>query len=189
MRAGVGPARVGERPPTRSSILSAFGPSQSVSTLQFGVSTHLYHDQRLARDHLVEIAAHGFETVEVFANRPHFDPSDAKAVDDLEESLRDTGLRLHSVHAPIADAVRGGAWTGPLSIASADESQRERALRGVLEALALGRRTPFGYLVLHVGVPDAQRPPAPDNRLDHARRSLERIQAARNRLACGWHSS
>ena len=41
--------------------------------MQFGVSTHLYHDQRLGRDHLVEIAAHGFEAVEIFANRPHFD--------------------------------------------------------------------------------------------------------------------
>jgi sugar phosphate isomerase/epimerase len=152
------------------------GPTITVSTLQFGISTHLYHDQRLGRDHLVEIAAHGFEAVEVFANRPHFDPADAGAVDELEESLRDAGLRLHAVHAPIADAVRGGAWSGALSIASSDEKERTRAVREVTTAVELARRMPFGYLVLHLGVPDAQHPAAHDNRPDAARRSLEEIQ-------------
>ena len=33
----------------------------------FGISTHLYLGDRLDRDHLVEIAAHGFDAVEVFA--------------------------------------------------------------------------------------------------------------------------
>ena len=28
---------------------------------QFAVSTHLYHHQRLTRDHILEIAAHGFD--------------------------------------------------------------------------------------------------------------------------------
>ena len=28
---------------------------------QFGISTHLFHEHRLSRDHLVHIAAHGFE--------------------------------------------------------------------------------------------------------------------------------
>ena len=40
--------------------------------MQFGVSTHLYHDARLDRDHLVEIAAHGFNAVEIFATRTHW---------------------------------------------------------------------------------------------------------------------
>ena len=43
-----------------------------MSKRNFGVSTHLYHGQRLSRDHLLEIAAHGFEAVEVFATRTHF---------------------------------------------------------------------------------------------------------------------
>ena len=40
---------------------------RSVPKRLFGVSTHLFHGQRLAREHLLEIAAHGFDTVEVFA--------------------------------------------------------------------------------------------------------------------------
>ena len=48
----------------------------AVSTLRFGVSTHLFHDQRLDRDHLVEIAAHGIDCIELFATRTHFDYHD-----------------------------------------------------------------------------------------------------------------
>ena len=36
-----------------------------VAKRQFGVSTRLFHGQRLCRDHLLAIAAHGFETVEL----------------------------------------------------------------------------------------------------------------------------
>ena len=31
--------------------------------MRFGISTHLFHEQRLSRAHLVQIAAHGFEAV------------------------------------------------------------------------------------------------------------------------------
>ena len=55
-----------------------------MSSPRFGVSTHLVHDQRLERDHLVEIAAHGFECVEVFATRSHFDYHDSVAVRSLQ---------------------------------------------------------------------------------------------------------
>ena len=36
---------------------------------RFGISTHLFHQSRLAREHLVQIAGHGFEAVELFATR------------------------------------------------------------------------------------------------------------------------
>ena len=64
-----------------------------MSALQFGISTHLYHDHRLNRDHVVEIAAHGFETVEIFANRPHVDLADEHGMAEVVDSLRDAGLR------------------------------------------------------------------------------------------------
>jgi len=124
-----------------------------VSTLQFGISTHLYHDQRLGRDHLVEIAAHGFEAVEIFANRPHFDLADASALTELVESLRDTGLRPHAVHAPIADSLRNGVWGAPLSIATGDEKARLHALEEVEAAIRCAQRLGAPFVVVHVGVP------------------------------------
>ena len=51
---------------------------------KFGVSTHLYHEERLQKAHLLEIAAHGFEAVEVFATRSHFDYHDEAAIRALQ---------------------------------------------------------------------------------------------------------
>jgi sugar phosphate isomerase/epimerase len=67
----------------------------------FGVSTRLYHHQRLSREHLLEIAAHGFETVELFAAPTHVDYHNPAVVADLQQWLAEAGLELHSVHAPV----------------------------------------------------------------------------------------
>ena len=78
--------------------------------MRFGVSTHLYHDARLDRDHLVEIAAHGFETVEIFATRTHVDYHDDAVLAQLRSHLRDADLAAHSVHGPITDGLNGSVW-------------------------------------------------------------------------------
>lgn len=144
---------------------------------RFGVSTHLFHAKRLTREDLVEIAAHGFETVEVFATRTHFDYHDPVAAAQLGEWLRDTGLELHSMHAPIFEALRQGAWVGPFSNAAADEPRRRAAVDEVRVALDVARVVPYRYLVLHLGVPAALHGGAGDNQPAAARRSLEEIVA------------
>ena len=81
--------------------------------MQFGISTHLYHDQRLSREHLAQIAGYGFEAVELFATRSHFDYSNAASIDELARWLKETGLVLHSIHAPIFESF-GAGGTGLL---------------------------------------------------------------------------
>jgi sugar phosphate isomerase/epimerase len=142
---------------------------------RFGVSTHLFHEHRLTREHLVHIAAHGFEAVEVFATRAHFDYHDEAAVQQLAEWLADTGLELHSVHAPAFDALREGRWVGSYSNASGDESRRKSALAETEAALAVARIVPFRYLVVHLGMPAVEQVPPLDNQRAAARRSVEDI--------------
>ena len=142
---------------------------------RFGVSTHLFHEKRLSRDHLVEIAAHGFETVEVFATRSHFDYRDPAAVAQLAEWLADTRLELHSVHAPIVEGLRRGEWVGALSNASGDEARRAQAVDETRAALEIARVVPFRYLVLHLGMPATEKVPPGDNQPAAARRSVEQI--------------
>jgi len=60
--------------------------------MRFGISTHLYHDRRLERSHLTEIAEHGFDTIELFATRSHFDYRSEPAVAELGRWLAETGL-------------------------------------------------------------------------------------------------
>jgi sugar phosphate isomerase/epimerase len=145
-----------------------------VTPTRFGISTHLVHEQALTRDALAAIADHGFEAIELFATRSHFDYHDAAAIDALAGWLAETRLRLHSMHAPIVEALRHGQWVSPFSNASSDETRRRAAVAETGTALGVARRIPFDYLVLHLGVPDANASPS-DNSASAARRSVEQI--------------
>lgn len=142
--------------------------------MRFGISTHLYHGRRLERDHLAQIAGYGFDAVELFATRTHFDYHDPAAVDRLAEWLKETGLRLHGVHAPIADGLRNGTWGTPFSTAFADNARRQAAVHEADVALQIARRIPFEVLIVHLGSPSAQNV-AGDNNRGAAFRSAEEI--------------
>jgi sugar phosphate isomerase/epimerase len=132
--------------------------------MRFGISTHLYHDQRLERDHLAEIAGFGFEAIELFATRSHFDYHDESAIAALAEWLSETGLVLNSVHAPITASMKAGAGGASFSNALADNSRRQAAVRETEVALQIARRIPFTTLVVHLGTPSAGSQPGDNNR-------------------------
>jgi sugar phosphate isomerase/epimerase len=147
-----------------------------VTERRFGISTHLFHGHRLSREHLVHIAAHGFDEIELFATRSHFDYRDARAIAELAEWLSDTGLALHSVHAPAFEAFADGEPIGPYSSASGAEARRTAAVEAAEAALAITTRIPFRYLVTHLGVPD-RIAAAGDNQREAARRTVEQMVA------------
>jgi sugar phosphate isomerase/epimerase len=162
---------------------SAGGPAgHTRPTVRFGISTHLFHDSRLTRDHLCMVAEAGFEHVELFALKSHFDYGSPAAAAELAGWLRETRLALHSVHAPIADTLVSGVWGRPWSIAAGDARRRAEAVREVVSALELASVIPFRHLVLHVGVPEDRAAPD-DNQRDAARRALEEIEERAAALA------
>ena len=132
---------------------------------QFGVSTYLYHSRRLRRDHLLEIAAHGFEAVEVFADASHIDYHNVSAIADLQQWLAEARLDLASMHAPIA-AGEGAEAEGALYIArriplkvfvAHVEGSRDSVRRSVERLTALA--APLGVKVaVEVGVDEHSRP-------------------------------
>jgi sugar phosphate isomerase/epimerase len=140
----------------------------------FAISTHLYHSQRLGRDHLLEIAAHGFESVEVFATRTHVDYHNPAMVADLQQWLAEAGLELHGIHAPIADSFGSSKPGVVLSLASADPDARARAVAEAERALHIARRIPARVLVVHLGQPKRVASPGESSR-DGARRSVEAL--------------
>jgi sugar phosphate isomerase/epimerase len=142
---------------------------------RFGVSTHLYHEQKLQKAHLLEIAAQGFEAVEVFATRSHFDYHDAVAIRSLGQWLAESKLILHSIHAPITDVFANGKGQRTFSTATRDSDARKATLHEIEAALNIARTLPFRFLVVHLGVPAAQHPAADDNNRDAALRSIEAI--------------
>ena len=142
---------------------------------RFGVSTHLYHEERLQQAHLLEIAANGFDAVEVFATRSHFDYHDAAAIRALKEWLAEAGLALHSVHAPITDVFANGRGQRNFSTALRDSDARKATLREMEAALTIASDHPLLVPVVHLGVPDAWQPGSDDNNREAAIRSIEEI--------------
>jgi sugar phosphate isomerase/epimerase len=147
-----------------------------MSRRTFGVSTHLYHGQRLCRDHLLEIAAHGFDAVELCATRTHFDYHNPAAVADLQSWLAEAGLELHGIHAPVNDSFVGGRWGARLTLASADTDARAHAVDETERALHVARRIPAKVLVAHLGVARTPSSSPGENSRDGARRSIDQLR-------------
>src|SRR5437763_13022430 len=142
---------------------------------RFGVSTHLFLGEQLQPEHLIDIAGHGFEAVELFAIRSHFDYHDPAAVRALASWLRDAGLEMPSVHAPIVDSMVNGTWGRAYSTATRDSASWQEMMGEMKAALEIARQIPFTRFVVHLGVPDAQHPGAQDNSREAAIRSIEGI--------------
>jgi sugar phosphate isomerase/epimerase len=142
--------------------------------MRFGISTHLYHDRRLERDHLAQVARYGFDAIELFATRSHFDYHDPAAIASLAQWLKESGLALHSVHAPITDAFGASGWSATYSTALADNARRTASVREAAAALEIARQIPFGVMVLHLGTPTSKNNPG-DNLRGAAARSLDEL--------------
>lgn len=142
---------------------------------RFGVSTHLYHEERLQKAHLLEIAASGFEAVEVFATRSHFDYHDNGAIRSLKDWLKEAQIGLHSVHAPITDVFANGRGQRNFSTAVRDNDARKATMLEMSAALNIAKVIPFEFLVVHLGVPTVQNPGPDENNREAAIRSVEEI--------------
>lgn len=149
--------------------------------MHFGLSTHLFHGQSLGEHHLAAMASHGFGHVELFATRSHFDYHAETSARNLRGWLLNTGQTLHSVHAPIVESYRDGTWGRSFSNAVVDAAARQETLREAEAALRIAEVVPFGYLVVHLGMPDALVAGAGHNSRDAARRSVEELHAMAKR--------
>ncbi len=141
----------------------------------YGISTHLFHNHPLGEAHLKQVAEYGFDRVELFATKGHFEYHDRSKIGDLRRWLDATGVRLHSVHAPIVESLVGNRWGAAYSNATSDQAARQLAVQEAIAAVEIARVVPYEYLVVHLGLPSSQSPAASDNDRDQARRSIEQI--------------
>jgi len=110
---------------------------------RFGVSTHLFHAERLQAGHLAAIAGSGFEAMELFATKTHFDYHDPAAVRTLAAWLRDAGLEMPSVHAPIVQSLVNDTWGRAYSTATRDAGAWQDMMAEMRAALEIARYIPF----------------------------------------------
>ena len=136
------------------------------------LSTYLFISRKLTRELLAQIAAAGFEGVEIFCSRAHFDYTNRAEVRAMASTLADLKLSLVSLHAPTSrdlSATREGGQ--PLSICEVERVRRIEAMDELKRAIDVADDLPFSRMIFHMGgsreTPDLRKRDAAFSTLEH----------------------
>lgn len=137
------------------------------------LSTYLFVSRKLTFELLGQIAEHGFDAVEIFFSRGHFDYTSKAEIRALASALSAHRLALASIHAPTSrdlSATREGGT--PLSICEVERVRRIDAMDELKRAVDVAEELPFSRMVLHMG---GSREAADPKKRDAAFSSLEHL--------------
>src|SRR5512137_2871050 len=137
------------------------------------LSTYLCVSRKLTPELLGKIAAAGFQGVEIFCSRSHFDYASKDEIRDLARALTNHHLSVASLHAPAsrdASAMREGG--SPLSVCEVERVRRVEAMDELKRAIDVAEELPYPRMVLHMGGPRETSDP---RKRDAAFSSLEHL--------------
>jgi sugar phosphate isomerase/epimerase len=133
----------------------------------------MFVSRRLTTELLGQIAESGFEALEIFATRGHFDYTTRQEIQSIASALSQHGLALASLHAPTSrdlSATREGGT--PLSITEVERVRRIEAMDELKRVIDVAEDLPYSRLILHMGGP---RETADPRKRDAAFSSLEHL--------------
>lgn len=137
------------------------------------LSTYLFISRKLTREVLGQISAAGFQGVEIFCSRSHFDYANKSEVREMAMALSDHRLSLSSLHAPTSrdlSATREGGQ--PLSICEVERVRRIEAMDELKRAIDVADELPFSRMIFHMG---GSRETSDPRKRDAAFSSLEHL--------------
>jgi len=137
------------------------------------LSTYVFVSKKLTPELLGQIAEAGFEGVEIFCSRGHFDYTSKSEMQSMASALSAHGLMLASLHAPTSrdlSAMREGG--SPLSICEVERVRRVEAMDELKRAIDVAEDLPFSRMVFHMG---GTRETADPRKRDAAFSSLEHL--------------
>jgi len=137
------------------------------------LSTYLFISRKLTRDVLGQITGAGFQGVEIFCSRSHFDYATKIEVREMAVALSDHQLSLSSLHAPTSrdlSATREGGQ--PLSICEVERVRRIEAMDDLKRAIDVAEELPFPRMIFHMG---GTRETSDERKRDAAFSSLEHL--------------
>jgi sugar phosphate isomerase/epimerase len=137
------------------------------------LSTYLFVSKRLNRDLLAQIYGAGFQAVEIFATRSHFDYASKAEVQAIAQALADNHLQLTSLHAPTTRDLSVNREGGsPLSVTEVERVRRIEAMDEFKRVIDVAEDLSFPRLILHMG---GSRETADPRKRDAAFSSLEHL--------------
>lgn len=137
------------------------------------LSTYLFVSKKLTPELLAHIHHTGFQAVEVFAARSHFDYATNAEVRVIAQALADNHLQLNSLHAPTSRDLSVNREGGsPLSVTEVERVRRIEAMDELKRVIDVAEILPFSRMVLHMG---GSRETADARKRDAAFSSLEHL--------------
>jgi sugar phosphate isomerase/epimerase len=137
------------------------------------LSTYLFVSRKLTRELISQIGDAGFQGVEIFCSRSHFDYTSRAEIQNIGGALADAKLKLVSLHAPTSrdlSATREGGQ--PLSICEVERVRRIEAMDELKRAIDVAEELPFSRMIFHMG---GSRETADPHKRDAAFSSLEHL--------------
>src|SRR6202022_3216358 len=137
------------------------------------LSSYLFISRKRTPELLGQIANTGFEGVELFCSRSHFDYTSRAQIQAMAEALNTQKLTLETLHAPNSrgpSATREGGT--PLSICEVERVRGIEAMDELKRAIDVAEDLPYSRLILHMG---GSRETADPRKRDAAFSTLEHL--------------
>jgi len=137
------------------------------------LSTYLFVSRKLTPEILEQVAAAGFEGLEIFCTRSHFEYSVKSEIQAMASALEQHHLQLVSLHAPTSRDLSAMRESGtPLSICEVERVRRVEAMDELKRVIDVADDLPYARLILHMGGP---RETADPRKRDAAFSTLEHL--------------
>src|SRR5258708_30623735 len=140
------------------------------------ISTYVYVNGRLQPGLVDGLVRGGAQAIEIFAARQHLDYANRKQhVREIADWFQNSGVPLHSIHAPLyADYEGGRTGAPPVNVAATDRAQRIEAMDEIKRAIEVAEQIPFRFLVQQIGVSGES---FDDRKFEAAMTSIEHLRA------------
>ena len=137
------------------------------------LSTYLFISRKLTPEILGQIADAGFQGIEIFCTRSHFEYSLKQEIRAMAAVLQARRLQLASLHAPTSRDLSAMRESGtPLSICEIERVRRIEATDELKRVIDVAEDLPYARLILHMG---GSRETADPRKRDAAFSSLEHL--------------
>lgn len=117
--------------------------------LKKGLSTHIFVYNILDGAIIKQIKDAGFDAIEIWGMRPHFDYKDKEWAEKFSGLLKENSIKVVSFHAPIYEEVTPPDKRKWLSLTSKDNNIRQKALSETKELIDCMGFFDAGLLVIH----------------------------------------
>ncbi len=137
------------------------------------LSTYMFVSRKLTPETLGQIAEAGFQGLEIFCTRSHFEYALKSEVLAVANALEAHHLQLASLHAPTSRDMSAMRESGtPLSICEVERVRRIEAMDELKRVIDVAEDLPYARLIVHMG---GSRESADPRKRDAAFSTLEHL--------------